>query len=113
MSEQPRLSARPSRQELRKAIVRLRLEVQRQELRQEMHQLMQPLQHVREMGEGLRRQLPASAPLWAAGGAGLLALLLGRNRRLRRMLRLGLLLIPLLLEARSRNRSESGDEKAP
>lgn len=113
MSEQPRLSPHPSRQELRKAIVRLRLEVQRQELRQEVQQLMQPLQQAREMGQGLRRQLPESAPLWAAGGAGLLALLLGRNRRLRRMVRLGLLLIPLLLEARSRNRSEASDEKAP
>jgi len=113
MSEQPRLSAHPSRQELRKAIVRLRLEVQRQELRQEMQQLLQPLQQARELGQGLRRQLPASAPLWAAGGAGLLAVLLGSNRRLRRMLRLGLLLIPLLLEARTRNRSEAPDEKAP
>lgn len=113
MSEQPQLSPHPTRQELRKAIVRLRLEVQRQELRQEVHQLLQPLKQAREMGLGLRRQLPASAPLWAAGGAGLLALALGRNRRLRRILRLGLLLIPLLLEARTRNRSEAPDEKAP
>lgn len=111
MSERPQLPAHPSRQELRKAVIRLRLEVQRQELRQETQLLLHPLRQARDLGAGLRRQLPDTAPLWAAGGgAALLALLVGRNRRLRRLLRLGLVLLPLLLRAKAENRPEATRE---
>lgn len=102
MSANPEPSRRPTRQELRKAIVRLRLEVQRQELRQETRQLLQPLQQAREFGAGLRQHLPGGAPLWAAGGSAVAAaLLLAGGKRWRRLLRLGLLVLPLVLRARA------------
>lgn len=64
MSEMP--DARNlSRAELRKAIVRLRLEMQRQQLRQEGELLLQPLKQARHVGQSLRGGLAGNIPLWA------------------------------------------------
>lgn len=102
MNELPPLPARPSRRELRKAVLRLRLEVQRQQLQQEGQLLLQPLRQARDLGQGLRQQLAGSGPLWAAGGgAAALALLFSGKRRWLRLARLGLVLAPLLLKLRA------------
>ncbi|WP_275627214.1 hypothetical protein [Pseudomonas sp. 273] len=101
MSELPQLSPRPTRQELRKAVLRLRLEVQRQQLRQESEKLLQPLRQARDLGQGVRQQLRGGASLWAAGGAAAAAaLMLRRKRGLVRLLRLAIVLAPLLLKLR-------------
>lgn len=105
MSELPQLSPRPSRRELRKAVLRLRLEVQRQQLRQESEKLLQPLRQARDLGQGVRQQFSGGASLWAAGGAAAAAaaaaaLMLRRKRGLVRLLRLAVVLAPLLLKLR-------------
>lgn len=110
MSEMP--DARNlSRAELRKAIIRLRLEMQRQQIRQEGELLLQPLKQARSLGQNLRSGLSGSAPLWGAGGAAALALLLGRKRRWVRLLRVGIALAPLILQMRSK--PEPKDPPAP
>lgn len=97
MTELPEPSRNLTRAELRKAIVRLRLEMQRQQLKREGELLLQPLKQARDIGQSLR----GSTPLWAgAGGAAALALLFGRKRRWIRLLRLGIALAPLLLQLR-------------
>jgi len=98
MSELPQLSARPSRRELRKAVLRLRLEVQRQQLRQESEKLLQPLRQARDLGLGVRQQLRGGPSLWAAGGAAAAAALMLRRKR--GLLRLAIVLAPLLLKLR-------------
>lgn len=99
MSEMP--DARNlTRAELRKAIIRLRLEMQRQQVRQEGERLLQPLKQARDFSQSLRSGLSGSAPLWGAGGAAALALLLGRKRRWIRLLRVGIALAPIILQMR-------------
>ncbi|UCL85317.1 hypothetical protein [Pseudomonas sp. HS-18] len=110
MSEMP--DARNlSRAELRKAIVRLRLEMQRQQLRQEGELLLQPLKQVRHVGQSLRGGLAGNIPLWGAGGAAALALLFGRKRRWIRLLRLGIALAPVILQMR--RKPDHQDPPAP
>jgi len=102
MSELPDSMRHLSRTELRKAIVRLRLEMQRQQLKRESDLLLQPLKHARHLGQSLR----SSKSLWAgAGGAAALALLIGKRRWIR-LLRIGIALAPLLLQLR-KPRSET------
>ncbi|MEE9103506.1 MULTISPECIES: hypothetical protein [Pseudomonas] len=102
MSELPESAQHLSRAELRKAIVRLRLEMQRQQLKRESDLLLRPLKSARDIGQSLR----GSTPLWAgAGGAAALALLLGKRRWIR-LLRIGIALAPLLLQLR-KPRSET------
>jgi len=85
-----------SRRELRKAVLRMRLEMHRQELRHEILQITHPLQQVREYGQRLRK---GNAPFLLTGGALALAGLLGRKRGWRRWLRLALIVMPLLRRA--------------
>lgn len=107
MSEMP--DARNlTRTELRKAIIRLRLEMQRQQIRQEGELLLQPLKQARNLGQSMRSGLSGSTPLWGAAGAASLALLLGRKRRWIRLLRVGIALVPIILQMRSKS-----DPKAP
>lgn len=89
-----------SRRELRKAVIRLRLELHRQELRHESLLLTRPLRQI----QGLARELPESlgipnAPLWGAAGMGLLGLLLARRGNARHWMRLGRRLYRLLLSS--------------
>jgi len=102
MSEMP--DARNlTRAELRKAIVRLRLEMQRQQIRQEGEALLQPLRQARSLGQNVRHSLHGGgAPLWGAGGAAALALLLGRKHRWIRLIRLGIALAPVILQMRKK-----------
>lgn len=102
MSQLPESARNLSRAELRKAIVRLRLEMQRQQLKRESDLLLHPLKYAGEIGQSLR----GSTPLWAgAGGAAALALLFGKRRWIR-LLRIGIALAPLLLQLR-KPRSET------
>lgn len=110
MSEMP--DARNlTRAELRKAIVRLRLEMQRQQIRQEGELLLQPLQQARNLGHNLRSGLSNNTPLWGAGGAAALALLFGRKRRWVRLLRIGIALAPIILQMRKK--TDHQDPPAP
>lgn len=110
MSEMP--DARNlTRAELRKAIVRLRLEMQRQQLRQEGELLLQPLKQARHVGQSLRGGLGGNIPLWGAGGAAALALLFGRKHRWIRLLRLGIALAPVILQMR--RKPDHQDPPAP
>jgi hypothetical protein len=68
----PELPAKASRSELRKAMLRLRLEMHREELRN------------------------SNAPLWVAAGALLLATFGVRHVNWRRWLRIALIVFPLL-----------------
>ncbi|MFV9684969.1 hypothetical protein ACNFD4_20080 [Pseudomonas sp. NY15367] len=92
----PNLPPGASRRELRKAVLRMRLEMHRQELRHEILQITHPLQQVREYGQRLRK---GNAPFLLTGGAMALAGLLGRKRGWRRWLRLALIVMPLLRRA--------------
>jgi hypothetical protein len=93
----PELPARATRSELRKTLLRLRLEMHRQELRHESLLLVQPLHQARQFGRHWRETLHGSnAPLWLAGGALLLTTLGARRGNWRRWLRLALLAFPLL-----------------
>nr|WP_313409176.1 hypothetical protein [Pseudomonas sp.] len=92
----PPLPPGASRRELRKAVLRMRLEMHRQELRHEILQITHPLQQVREYGQRLRK---GNAPFLLTGGALALAGLLGRKRGWRRWLRLALIVMPLLRRA--------------
>ncbi len=94
----PTLPPGASRRELRKAVLRMRLEMHRQELRHEILQITHPLQQVREYGQRLRK---GNAPFLLTGGVLALAGLLGRKRGWRRWLRLALIIAPLLRRRQS------------
>lgn len=94
----PTLPPGASRRELRKAVLRMRLEMHRQELRHEILQITHPLQQVREYGQRLRK---GNAPFLLTGGALALAGLLGGKRGWRRWLRLALIIAPLLRRRQS------------
>ncbi|SFO92220.1 hypothetical protein [Pseudomonas borbori] len=104
----PELPAKASRSELRKAMLRLRLEMHRQELRHETLVMLQPLRQAQYLGSHWREELSKSnAPLWVAGGALLLATLGVRRGNWRRWLRIALIAFPLL------RRNPPRETKAP
>ncbi|WP_434563158.1 hypothetical protein [Pseudomonas sp. R1-6] len=97
-----------TRQEMRKALVRLRMEMHRQEIRQETRQLLHPLQRVRGFthswneGFGLKH-----ASLWGVAAVSLLGFLGGKRTRsgrsggLSRLIRLATAVLPLIKLAKS------------
>lgn len=108
MSQLPVNATGLSRRELRKAVIRLRLEMQRQQLRRESQLLVQPFRQAQGLGHNLSQQLfgGGNAALWGAGGAALLGVLLGKGGRWQRLLRLGVALAPLLLGLRKQKAVE-------
>ncbi|MGO4002687.1 MULTISPECIES: hypothetical protein [Pseudomonas] len=99
----PEIPRNSSRQEMRKALIRLRMEMHRQELRHESRQLLQPLQRVRGMGQSFQDGLGIKhAPLWGVAAVTLLGFLTGKGakgggiRSASRMVRLGTTLLPLI-----------------
>lgn len=91
------LPAKASRRELRIAMLRLRLELHRQELHHETQVMLQPLRQVQHFSSHWRTELGKSnAPLWVAGGALLLASLGMQRGHWRRWLRIALIAFPLL-----------------
>jgi hypothetical protein len=89
-----------SRRELRKALVRLRMEMYRQEIRHESQQIASPLKRVRAMADHLQGGLGIKhAPLWGMGAVVLLGFLTGKGAKsasLAKWVGLGTSLIPLI-----------------
>ncbi|SEE42067.1 hypothetical protein [Pseudomonas anguilliseptica] len=93
----PELPAKASRRELRKTLLRMRLQMHRQELRHETLVMLQPLRQAQHWRNNWREELSNSnAPLWVAGGALLLATVGIRRGHWRRWLRIALIAFPLL-----------------
>ncbi|MDU9413043.1 hypothetical protein [Pseudomonas sp. zfem005] len=87
-----------SRRELRKALVRLRLEMHRQEIRHETLVLTQPLRRAKGIANSWQQQLGGMphAPLWGIAGVAALGFFAARSGNLTRLIRLGSSLMPLL-----------------
>ncbi|MEG1040024.1 MAG: hypothetical protein RSE94_08940 [Pseudomonas sp.] len=96
----PELPKTTNRRELRKALVRLRLEMHRQEIHHESSQMLAPLSRLRAVGDSLQGGLGIKhAPLWGIAAVVVLGFFTGkgtRNGSLSRMIRLGSSLLPLL-----------------
>ncbi len=92
-----------SRREMRKALIRLRMEMHRQEIRHESQNLLQPLQRVRGMAQGWQEGLGIKhAPLWGVAAVTLLGFLTGKGAKgggassLARLVKLSVGLLPLI-----------------
>ncbi|MBD1553244.1 hypothetical protein [Pseudomonas typographi] len=92
-----------SRREMRKALVRLRMEMHRQEIRQEARQVVNPLARLRGMSQHVQEGLGIKhGPLWGVGLVTLLGFLSGKGARagklggLGRLVKLAASLAPLL-----------------
>ena len=71
-----------SRREMRKLLIRLRMEMHRQEIRHESQQLMAPLHKMRNMRHNWQDSLGIKhAPLWGVGIVTLLGFLTGRGAK--------------------------------
>ena len=96
----PELPNTRNPRELRKALLRLRLEMHRQEIRHESAQLLEPIRRLRGVGDSLHGGLGIKhAPLWGLGAVVALGFFTGkgvRNGNLNRLLRLGTRLVPLV-----------------
>ena len=93
----PRLPENVSPQQMHKALVRMRLELHRQELHYESLRLTHPLQQVRAWQQRLHLR---HAPLWGLAGVTLLGVLGGRGTGgLRRWLRMSGPYVPLVIGA--------------
>ncbi|EGH33092.1 hypothetical protein VT47_10135 [Pseudomonas syringae pv. syringae] len=102
MSE-PKSHQSNTRRELRKALIRLRMEMHRQEIRHESAQLMQPLQRFRGIRHDWKSALGfRHAPLWGVGSVALLGFMSGKRAKtgrtslLGRLLKLGITLTPVV-----------------
>jgi len=86
--------------ELRKALLRLRMEMHRQEIRQETSHLLSPLHRLRSMGSSLQGGMGLNhAPLWGVSAVSALGFLTGKGMRggkLTRLVRIGATLVPLV-----------------
>ena len=107
------LPAKASRRELRKTLLRMRLEMHRQELRHETLVMLQPLRQAQHWRTHWREELGnSSAPIWVAGGALLLATLGVRQGQWRRWLRIALMAFPLLRRNPPRHADSTQDNDA-
>ncbi|WP_122317356.1 hypothetical protein [Pseudomonas cichorii] len=100
---EPKSHSGNTRRELRKALIRLRMEMHRQEIRHESAHLLQPLQRMRGLRNDWQGALGIKhAPLWGMGAVALLGFFSGRGAKsgrtstLSRMIKLGVTLMPLL-----------------
>ncbi|WP_339510320.1 hypothetical protein [Pseudomonas sp. RL_15y_Pfl2_60] len=89
----PQLPVNASRRELRKAMLRMRLEMHRQELRHETLVMLEPLRKAKSFGSQLRG---GGSSLWITGGAVLLAGLGLKKSNWRRWIKIALIALPLL-----------------
>ena len=95
--------ASTTRREMRKALIRLRMEMHRQEIRHESQQLMVPLNKVRNMGQSWHDGFGIKhAPLWGVAAVTLIGFFTGKGAKggsigsVTRLVRLGAGLIPLI-----------------
>ncbi|MCD5993588.1 hypothetical protein KDX38_08140 [Pseudomonas sp. CDFA 602] len=102
MSE-PKSHQGNTRRELRKALIRLRMEMHRQEIRHESTHILQPLQRFRGIRHDWKSALGLRhAPLWGVGSVALMGFLsgkrvkTGRTSFLGRIIKLGITLTPLI-----------------
>jgi hypothetical protein len=100
---QPELPQTHNRRELRKALIRLRMEMHRREIRHESTQLLRPLNRMRGMAHDLPGSLGLKhAPLWGVGAVTLLGFLTGKGARstrtgsVTRLIKLSASLMPLI-----------------
>ncbi len=94
----PELPTNASRHQLRKALIQMRLELHRQELRQEALQALQPLQEVRDFGRRCKSALGHGAlPVAGIAALAVSGLLLSQRRQWPRWFSLGSALAPVLL----------------
>ncbi|ARU89066.1 hypothetical protein [Pseudomonas sp. M30-35] len=95
--ELPHLHANASRKDLRKAMLRMRLEMHRQEIRHETLVMLEPLRKAKSFGSQWREQLAGGGTsLWITGGAVLLAGLGLKKTNWRRWIKIALITLPLL-----------------
>ena len=103
----PEIPRNQSRQEMRKALIRLRMEMHRQEIRHESRELLQPLNRARGLASNWQQSLGIKhAPLWGIGIVTVLGFLSGKGAKgggLARMVRLGTSLLPLIKLAMRKN----------
>ncbi len=100
-------------QELRKTMLRLRLEMHRQEIRYETQVMLEPLRKAKDLGTHWRQELKGShAPIWITGGVFALTVLGMRGRQWRRWLRMALAVFPDLRKRSPGHESEKPAEKA-
>ena len=99
----PELPKGNSRRELRKALIRLRMEMHRQELRHESSQLLNPLRRARHMAHDLPGSLGIKhAPLWGMGLVTLLGFFSGKGTKgsragsISRLVKLGVSVLPIV-----------------
>ena len=99
----PEIPRNSSRREMRKALIRLRMEMHRQEIRHESQQLLQPLQRMRGLGQSWQQGFGIKhAPLWGVAAVTLLGFFTGKGAKgggvssLTRLVRLGTTLVPLI-----------------
>ncbi|TFY92086.1 hypothetical protein DYL59_03065 [Pseudomonas kairouanensis] len=99
----PELPHNTSRREMRKALIRLRMEMHRQEIRHESQQLLVPLTKVRNLGHNWQDSLGIKhAPLWGVAAVTLMGFFTGKGAKgggissVTRLVRLGAGLIPLI-----------------
>ncbi|MCP1446822.1 hypothetical protein J3D54_005954 [Pseudomonas sp. GGS8] len=99
----PELPRNSSRTEMRKALIRLRMEMHRQEIRHESQQLLLPLQRVRGMTQNLQDSFGIKhAPLWGIAAVIGLGFLTGKGAKsggigsLTKLVSLGATLGPLI-----------------
>ncbi|CRM65188.1 hypothetical protein [Pseudomonas sp. 25 E 4] len=92
-----------SRRDMRKALIRLRMEMHRQEIRHESQQLMAPLHKMRDMRHNWQDSLGVKhAPLWGMAAVTLMGFFTGKGAKsgsissVTRLVRLGAGLIPLI-----------------
>lgn len=100
---QPESHQKHSRQELRKALVRLRMEMHRQEIRQESSNMLNPLRRMRGATTNWQSKLGVKhAPLWSMGVVTLLGFFGGKGAKSKRsgsfvrVVKLGASLLPIL-----------------
>ncbi|CAI3787879.1 hypothetical protein AHFPHNDE_01551 [Pseudomonas sp. MM227] len=102
-----------SRRDMRKSLIRLRMEMHRQELRHESRQLVNPLTRLRGLGQSVQTGMGIKhASLWGIAGVTLMGFLTGRGAgnsarapvvapvrgpgRLSRLAKVGTLLLPVI-----------------
>lgn len=103
-----RPTSKTSTRELRKTMLRLRLEMHRQEIRHETMVMLQPLHKAKDFGRHWRQELKDSnAPIWITGGAFVLTVLGMRGGQWRRWLRMALVAFPILRKRNSRTKGET------
>lgn len=92
-----------SRRDMRKTLIRLRMEMHRQEVRYETRQLVNPLTRLRGLGQSVQGGMGIKhAPLWGVAGVLLLGFITGKGARsggvsgITRLTKLGTTLMPLI-----------------